>query len=67
MDFLFFPLFVSLVKTAVNTHTHTHTQGDLNFPDTPRVFAWVGDSLIVCIKKDLYHTTVSHVMSCDVM
>ncbi len=35
-----------------------HVQTDLNFPDTPRAFAWVGDSLIACIKKDLYHVQV---------
>ena len=35
-------------------------QTDLNYPDTPKAAAWVGDSLIICIKKELYHTTVSH-------
>ena len=34
-------------------------QSDLNFPDTPRAVAWVGDNLIICIKKELYHSTVS--------
>ena len=27
-------------------------------PDTPRFVSWIGDGLIVCIKKDLYHLTV---------
>lgn len=30
----------------------------MNFPDTPKAMAWVGDNLIICIKKDLYHVTV---------
>ena len=50
------------------THTHTRTQADLTLgSNTPRAFAWVGDSLIVCIKKDLYHVTVSHVIRLSII
>jgi len=33
-------------------------QNELSFPDTPRGMAWVADNLFLCIKKELYHTTV---------
>ena len=34
-------------------------QSELQMPDVPRAFAWVGDSLVVCIKKDLFLISVS--------
>ena len=33
-------------------------QNELAFPDTPRGMAWVGDNIFLCMKKDLYLTTV---------
>lgn len=47
------PYFEKILLTCCDVQT------DLNYPDTPKAAAWVGDSLIICIKKELYHTTVS--------
>ena len=37
----------------------TYLQHELPIPEDARSVSWVGDGLIVCIKKDLYHLTVS--------
>jgi hypothetical protein len=33
-------------------------KSDLLLPDNPRTFTFVGDSLLVCIKRDLYHVSL---------
>ncbi len=35
-------------------------QSDMNFLDTLRALAWVGDNFIICIKNELFHVSVSN-------
>ena len=40
-------------------HLYIYYQSDLVLPDNPKAFTFIGSSLLVCIKKDLFHVTVS--------
>ena len=52
--------------SLLTPHPHapfTPPQSDLALPDNPKAFAFVGNSLIVCIKKELFRVTVSWCVS----